>query len=164
MWSIEALAPDGRRYEVTVDWLPRTQSLLRSIRAWRTRRGEGDGPVDLVPVIDSDDLVVGIAVTVALVVLAFLLWWVVLPVLLAVLDVLIVLLVALVAAAFRVLFRRPWTVSVRLRGFENVLATVGVVGLRAAMRAREAIAASLRSGADPLAAVGTAPASPHHER
>lgn len=147
-----ATTPAGDVYDVAVEWLPRWRLLARRIGGWRSkdpsrRRRDGDSwldRLDLPVVPDVDDLLVGIAVIVGLVVAGLLFWWLLLPLLLVVLDGLVVLALVLVGGLGRVLFRRPWTVVVRRGG--AVVARVGVVGWRRALHVRDEIAGDLAAG------------------
>ena len=84
---------------------------------------------------------------VGLILFGLLFCFLLLPLLLLLFDVVVLLFLFAVATAARVLFRRPWTV-------EAVPATNGtrtrkrnVIGWRAALRTRDALAEHLRTGA-----------------
>jgi hypothetical protein len=145
--SVEAVDPQGRTWRVRVLWLPRHSLLVRRFGGWRRRRRDKDSwldPFDGIPGADVDDLVFGVLVVVGLVLVVGLAWWVVLPLLLLVLDALIIALLLVAGVAVRVLLRRPW--SVEATPSEGEPLTRSVVGWRAALRERDALAAALRLG------------------
>lgn len=77
-------------------------------------------------------------------VVAFVLWWFVIPVLVVVLDIAYLLVVAGVASAIKVLFGRPWVVEASAPGDEPV--RWGVVGWSDARREAARVARLLRQG------------------
>lgn len=150
-------SPSGAAYTVRVEWLPRRVWLVRRVGAWRRGRKDSslmDG-MDPLSGLDGGDGIVGwIVAAVVAVVVVLLLWWVVLPLLLLVLDVVVVAVLSVVAIAVRVLLRRPWDLVIH-QG-EQEVASVPVVGWRAARRARDRIAAALATGSPPETAVSEA--------
>jgi hypothetical protein len=157
--NLQTTTPDGDTYDVAVDWMPRWRMQSRRFLAWRRRRKRGrldlDG-LDLVP-FDLDGpaaLVVVVVAVIGVVVAAVVFWWVLLPVLLAVLDAAAIALLLAAGVLTRVLLRRPWTVSVRVRGDEGAapVASIDVVGWRRALRTRDALAAAVRQGTNPITA------------
>jgi hypothetical protein len=153
-------APDGATWRVGVVWEPRWAALALRYGGWRRRRkqqtngggglpdlngsGGGGGWFDL-----GDDILVGIAVIVGLVVFGALFWWLLLPLLLLLLDVVAVVVLMVVGVLSRVLFRRPWIVrATNGTGTDQVM--LRVVGWRAARQARDEIAAKLRAGKSPV--------------
>jgi hypothetical protein len=98
---LKAQAPDGATWEVRVVWQPRWAALARRFGGWRRKRRGRDVDVSsgLSALTDGgghhgggwldnlgEDLLVGLAVIVALVVFGVLSWWLLLPLLLAVVD------------------------------------------------------------------------------
>jgi hypothetical protein len=154
-------SPAGETYDVDVEWMPRWRMTSRRFLAWRRRRkGPSLDGLDLVPV-DLDGpaaLVVAVATVVCLLVVAVVFWWALLPLLLVVLDGLTIALLLVAGVATRVLFRRPWTVSVHAAGDDQAsVSSVQVVGWRRALRTRDAIAAALAQGTDPVTAAMSVP-------
>jgi hypothetical protein len=162
-------APDGVSWRVRVVWEPRWRALARRYGGWRRRRGgrrggdgfdvpdttgfgggggghRGGGGFDL-----GDDLVVGLAIVVGLIVFGLLFWWLLLPLLLLVVDMVVVVVLVVAGVVGRVLLRRPWTIRA-VAGPGTGPVTIRVVGWRAARRARDELADRLRAG---LPAVGT---------
>ena len=150
-------------------WEPRWRATARRFGGWRAERRNDAGPgevlsdgADLSGQIGNgasgagsigDEIAVIALALFALVVVAVVFWWVLLPLLLIVLDGLIVLVLLIVSLVARVLFRRPWVV--RAAAGTGGTTEVEVVGWRAALRRRDAIADSLRHGLSPAAeAVG----------
>ena len=140
--------------------------MARRYGGWRRRRqddriGGNDlpdlGGVDL-PVARSggggswhdlgDDILVGIAVIVGVIVFGLLFWWLLLPLLLLVLDAVAVVVLLVAGIAGRVLFRRPWTVQAS-GGPGAARVAARVVGWRASLRARDEMADRLRAGDPP---------------
>lgn len=152
---------DGRLYSVSIEWLPHGRRIFRKFRDRRRDNDAFDPSAVQLPDTDGgfdadfggDDLVVGIVIVLGVVVLGFLLWWLILPALFLLLDLLLIVLLVIGGAALKTVFRRPWTVAVRQTGSDTVIAKGGVVGWKAAGRARDAVVESLRSGADPRTAV-----------
>ncbi|MBM2619583.1 hypothetical protein JIG36_28970 [Actinoplanes sp. LDG1-06] len=162
MRTVEVTAPGGARWSVRVVWEPRWRVMARRFGGWRAKRSKDVGPGDVLgggADVSSrlgsnggggsigDELVVVAIALFALVVAGVLFWWVLLPLLLIVLDGLIVLVLLLVSVVARVLFRRPWIV--RAASGSGEVDEVEVVGWRAALRRRDAIAESLRHGLNP---------------
>ncbi len=161
-------APDDTRWTVRVVWEPRWRALARRFGGWRRNRKQGDSGVgDLVDGVSQvasspsssggggsggdfdlgDALIVIAVIFIGFIAAAALFWWVLLPLLLILLDLLIVLVLLLVAVIGRVLFGRPWTVQATASNGERL--TAQVVGWRAALRHRDEMAESLRSGLRP---------------
>jgi hypothetical protein len=137
-------------YSVRVEWLPRRAWLVRRIGAWRRGKKGSDlvDAIDPLSGLDGGDGVVGcIVAALVAVVVVLLLWWVVIPLLLLVVDVVVVAVLVVGAVLARVLLRRPWDVVVHHR--DQPVASVAVVGWRAARRARDRIAAALADGSAP---------------
>ncbi|GAB2568512.1 hypothetical protein Aab01nite_44770 [Paractinoplanes abujensis] len=145
-----------------VVWEPRWRVMARRFGGWRSKRRDDVSPGDALSsgaeVASNvggsggssgiaDELVVLAVVFFALVLVAVLFWWVLLPLLLIILDGLIVLALLLASVVARVLFRRPWIV--RATSTSGEATEVEVVGWRAALRRRDAIADSLRHGLSP---------------
>jgi hypothetical protein len=166
-------APDGRTYQVAVEWLPRWRGLADRLgdrfggRWSRTRRqrrrDEGaswwDG-LDLPLIGDADDLLAGLATLFVVIMLGLLLWWLLLPLLLLVLDGLAVAVLVLLGLVARVAFRRPWTVAVWYIDPETggrTVTRIRIVGWRRAVRARDTIVSSLRAGASLRSATSLLP-------
>ncbi|MDY7088672.1 MAG: hypothetical protein SYR96_26645 [Actinomycetota bacterium] len=165
MRTVEVTTPSGQRWGVRVVWEPRWRVMARRFGGWRAKRrhddvGPGDvlsGGADVSSNVGSsggggssglsDELAVIAVVLFALVAVGVLFWWVLLPLLLIILDGLIVLALLLVSVAARVLFRRPWIV--RATSGRGEVTEVEVVGWRAALRRRDEIAESLRTGLKP---------------
>lgn len=141
--------------------------MARRFGGWRDKRrkddvGPGDvlrGGADVSSNIGSsggsslgDEFAVIAIALFAFVAVGAVFWWVLLPLLLIILDGLIVLGLLIVSMAARVLFRRPWIV--RATSVTGETTETEVVGWRAALRHRDAIADSLRSG------LSAAPESP----
>ncbi|GAA0497948.1 hypothetical protein Ade02nite_53550 [Paractinoplanes deccanensis] len=159
---MEVTAPGGTRWSVRVVWEPRWRVLARRFGGWRAQRRKDVGPGDVLGggaeasseigghrlgSSISDELVIIGIVLFALVLAAVLFWWVLLPLLLIIVDALIVLILLAVSLTARVLFRRPWIVRAAATTGETT--EVEVVGWRAALRRRDAIADSLRHGLSP---------------
>jgi len=170
MRTVAVTAPDGTEWAVRVAWEPRWPLLVRRFGGWRDRRREkkrgSGGDIDLGEAATGaanvgfempDDLVAALLVIVGLIVFGLVFWFLLLPLLLLLFDVVVLLVLFAVATGARVLFRRPWTV-------EAVPATKGtmttgpttkgkrtrkrhVIGWRAALRTRDALAEHLRTGA-----------------
>jgi hypothetical protein len=164
MRTVAVTARDGTEWAVRVVWQPRWPLLVRRFGGWRARRrtkkrGHNGEMVDVAdPALSmwgdavriegdlGDDIVVAILVIVGMIVFGLLFWFLLLPLLLLLFDVVVLLSVFALATIARVLFRRPWTV-------EAVPATKGkrarqrqVIGWRAALRTRDALAEHLRTG------------------
>ncbi len=150
MRARQVRAPDGRPWSVRVVWMPRHHAWLGG---WRRRdRDLSTGVEDLIDAPSTgsgsgggfdwgDDLLVGLAVAVAVVVFAGFFWWLLLPVLLLVLDLAVVLILLGAGVLTRVVLRRPWTIEAR--SGDAVYETT-VVGWRAALRERDATADRLQ--------------------
>ena len=160
--TVSVTDPDGSSWRVRVVWQPRWRALARRYGGWRRKRREG-GP-DLSDLANpgggggggfsfdlGDDLLVGLAIVVGLIVFGLLFWFLLLPLLLVVLDLVVVLILAAAAIAGRVLFRRPWTVAATRDGERCV---TEVVGWRNALHTRDDMAEKLRLGY-PARQVGT---------
>lgn len=163
-------APDGRSWTVERRWLPRPPRW----RGWgfrhsrRHRRGEPDaapaaeGPAAEGPTAAGEtgparkrrwfdyidipvDSVTAALVVLAVILIALLAWFVLLPLLFLLVDAILVLVLAAAGVAARVLFRRPWMVVARADDplQERVW---DVVGFRASGRAVAGIAADLGRG------------------
>ncbi|GAA4352969.1 hypothetical protein [Angustibacter luteus] len=161
MLTTTARTPAGDTFAVTVRAVPRWRPLARRLGGWRRRenrrrskdRGSWLDTLD-VPWVDSiDDLLVGIAVVVGLIIFGLVFWWLLLPLVLLLLDGLVVLLLVVLGALTRVALRRPWTVEVRRRTPADVdedvdadVVGLPVVGWRRALRTRDAVADRVRSG------------------
>ncbi|WP_213005572.1 hypothetical protein [Paractinoplanes toevensis] len=163
MRTVTVQASDGVAWRVRVVWEPRWRALARRFGGWRRKRKDRDGGGDFPdPGLDlpsgghhsggggfmsdlADDLVVGIAIIIGLIVFGFLFWWLLLPLLLLVLDIIVVVLLVIAGVVGRVLFRRPWIVEAT--GPQKV--TAEVVGWRAALRTRDEMAEKLRLGYRP---------------
>jgi hypothetical protein len=138
--------PQGRRWTVGIRWLPRPPRWL----GWRRKRrraerAEGPSWSDLLDVPDiaaADDIRV-MLVIVALVLLAFSVWFFVLPVAILLLDLLFVLVLAGLAVFARVAFRRPWVVEARTAGETREWA---VVGWRASRHKVDEVATQIQLG------------------
>lgn len=149
MRTVTVTDPAGVAWQVRVRWRPRHRALWRRFGGWRRggRRHDVDIP-DPTGAIDGgfnipdivDDLLVGVALVVALVVLGAVFWWVLIPFLLFLLDVVFVVLLLVLGIGARVLLRRPWSVDATSPTTERALS---VVGWRRALRARDGIAAAL---------------------
>ncbi|MFF5082878.1 hypothetical protein ACFY36_38045 [Actinoplanes sp. NPDC000266] len=156
MRTVEVTAPDGTRWDVRVVWEPRWRVMARRFGGWRAKRREDIGPGDALSggaEVSSevggsggnlnDEFVVIAIVFFAFVLAAVLFWWVLLPLLLIVLDALIILLLLAASVVARVLFRRPWIVRATAATGETT--EEEVIGWRAALRRRDAMAAALRA-------------------
>jgi hypothetical protein len=152
MRTVAVTARDGAQWRVRIAWEPRWHALSRRIGGWRQKRRErrsdfdgGGLAANLVPV--TDDLTTTVVLILGFIVGIALFWWLLLPLLLLVLDIVIVLVLLVIGVAARVLFRRPW----RIEGSSDRAGTVvrEVVGWRAALRARDELAESLRLSAQP---------------
>jgi hypothetical protein len=159
-------APDNTSWRVRVVWEPRWRAMARRYGGWRRHRQDdssgASGLPDLsgvdIPVARSggggfwndlgDDILVGIAVIVGVIVFGLLFWWLLLPLLLLILDAVAVVVLLAAGIAGRVLFRRPWTVQAS-GGPEAARIAVRVIGWRAALRARDEMAGRLRAGDPP---------------
>jgi hypothetical protein len=158
--TVSVTDPEGITWRVRVVWQPRWRALARRYGGWRRKRRDGGGHSGggrsgggggwSIPDI-GDDLLVGLAIIVALIVFGLLFWWLLLPLLLIVVDLVVVILLAVVAVAGRVLFRRPWTVAAVRNGEWYV---TEVVGWRNALHTRDDMAEKLRLGY-PARQVGT---------
>ena len=165
MRTVTVTDPAGTTWRVRVVWQPRWRALARRYGGWRRKRrggdlgdladmggggghsgGGGGWSFDL-----GDDLLIGLAVIVGLIVFGLLFWFLLLPLLLLVLDFVVVLILLVLAVAGRVLFRRPWTVAATRDGERYV---TDVVGWRNALRVRDDMAEKLRLGY-PARQVGT---------
>jgi hypothetical protein len=159
---VTANSPDGASWRVRVVWEPRWRALARRFGGWRRRRKGDDGGPDLggLDTVDlpsghhggggffadlADDLVVGIAIIIGMILFGFLFWWLLLPLLLLILDAMVVIVLLIVGLVARVLFRRPWIVEVT--GPTRVVTEV--VGWREALRARDEMADKLSMGYRP---------------
>ncbi|SNY23484.1 hypothetical protein [Paractinoplanes atraurantiacus] len=155
MRTVEVTAPGGTRWEVRVVWEPRWRVMARRFGGWRAKRRKDIGPGDALSggaevsseVSSSggnfnDEFVIIAIVFFAFVLAAVLFWWVLLPLLLIVLDALIILILLAASMVARVLFRRPWIV--RATSATGETTEVEVVGWRAALRRRDAMADELR--------------------
>jgi hypothetical protein len=141
-------SPDGTEHVVAVEWFPRYRRLAAR---FRKRRKDGDGPWWDLPDLglgDGDDLLAGLVIGLALILLVAVGWLVVVPLLLVLVDVVIVVLLLLAGIASRVLLRRPWRVTITPVHQDAPVGSVGVVGLRRARSTRDAITDALRDGAD----------------
>lgn len=141
-------------YTVKVQWLPRRMWLVDRITRWRRAHRNREFSLDGLDLIEpAGDGVLGWIVTVVLgLVLVLVLWFIAIPLLLVIVDWLVLGLILVVGVAVRVLLRRPWEIVIR-QG-EREVASVPVVGWRAAGRARDAMAAALDDGASPEAVAG----------
>ncbi|MEU8821134.1 hypothetical protein [Actinoplanes sp. NPDC048796] len=157
MRTVEVSAPGGTRWEVRVVWEPRWRVMARRFGGWRAKRRKDVGPGDVVSggaEVSSevgssggnfnDEFVIIAIVFFAFVLAAVLFWWVLLPLLLIVLDALIILILLAASVVTRVLFRRPWIV--RATSSTGDTTEAEVVGWRAALRRRDAMAEALRHG------------------
>jgi len=137
MRTIGVADPDGQQWRVRVAWVPRWHWLARRIGRWR-RRWTNKDP-DLPELTNAGD-VFDIVVIVGIVLV-----WLLLLLLLLVLDLIIVLIPVALGVVARVALRRPWRVeAVRVDDDKQIVRQV--VGWRAARRARDQLAESLRSG------------------
>ncbi|XVU27626.1 hypothetical protein ACQPZJ_11505 [Actinoplanes sp. CA-054009] len=163
MRTVEINAPGGTRWAVRVVWEPRWRAMARRFGGWRSKRREDSiSPGDVLGAgaeISSktsgsggggggggglaDELVIVAIVLFALVLAAVLFWWVLLPLLLIILDGLIVLALLVASVVARVLFRRPWIVRATAATGETT--EEEVIGWRAALRRRDAMADALRA-------------------
>ena len=151
--STLATAPDGRDYQVSVEWFAHGRQWLRRFRE-RRRKDDGLDPSGMLDLAGAaDDLIAGIAIFIGVIVVGLLLWFLVIPAVFLLLDIVLIVVLVVGGAAFKIVFRRPWTVAVRADGYDEVLAKGGVLGWRAAGNARETIAQTIRAGIDPAAAV-----------
>jgi len=164
--------PSSQSYDVTVEWLPRWRLLAGRFSGWRSRRKNADrgepswlDNLDFLS-FDFDDLLAGIALLIAFVVVGLLFWWLLLPALLLVLDGIVVAVLLVLGVAARVVLRRPWTVLVsrtdasdgEVAGTSAADTRVQVTGWRRALRTRDAIADALTAGAAVTAATSALPA------
>ena len=148
MRTIVATTPAGTEWRVRVVWQPRWQALARRFVAWRrNRRGGADW--DPTAGLDAaDNLLVGLAIVVGIILFGLLFWFLLLPLLLLVVDLLVVLVLLALAIPARVLLRRPWTieaVTANPNGRERRLVTQ-TVGWRKALEMRNDIAQKIREG------------------
>jgi hypothetical protein len=148
--TIVATTPAGNQWRVRVLWQPRWRALARRFGGWRRKRRGGDGGNwDLPGGLDlGDDLLVGIAVIVGLILFGVLFWFVLLPLILLLLDLLVVVVLLVLAIPARVLLRRPWTIEAipaTQGGGDNRFSTQ-VIGWRRARRVRDEIVQKLRDG------------------
>ena len=125
--------PEGREHTVRIEWvgnrLRRAPSdLRRRVRDQRRRAGRGgEGAAE--GCLNLGDLEAWIVIAAVVAALA-LVWFVVIPAAWGLLEVLVIVLVAAGIWAFRVLFRRPWTVAHRTD--DELVDSVAVVGWRRA--------------------------------
>ncbi|WP_212998954.1 hypothetical protein [Winogradskya consettensis] len=164
MRTVTVQGTNGATWRVRVVWEPRWRALARRFGGWRRNRKNGPdlGGLDLPSGNHSggggggwgdlgDDIAIGIAIIVGMIVFGVLFWWFLLPLLLLVLDVVVVVVLLIAGIVGRVLFRRPWIVEATGDGGAPVAAEV--VGWRAALRSRDEIADRLRLGYSPQDAV-----------
>ncbi len=146
-----ATEPSGTTWTVGVRWIPRGPKWIgwgfrrkRAKEAKTKGRSKGllDG-MDLLDAIDEPGVIAAIAVIALIVVLG---WFIVVPLTILVLDIIFVLLVAALGVAFRVLFRRPWTVEATSP--EGRLEWP-VVGFLASRRAVDQVVQALELGQTP---------------
>jgi hypothetical protein len=146
--TIVATTPAGTQWRVRVVWQPRWQALTRRFAAWR-RKGGGGGDWDGAAALDAaDNLLVGLAMMVGIILFGLLFWFLLLPLLLLVVDLLVVLVLLALAIPARVLLRRPWTieaVAAAPNGRERRLVTQ-TVGWRKALAMRDEIIRKIREG------------------
>jgi hypothetical protein len=146
-------APDGLRWEVRRRWATRLGNETLWGRFRRRIRGTGSrgrALLDGADVADGcvfDDLLVGVAVAIAVILVVVLLVFVMIPLLVALVDLLILLLLGLLGLFGRIVFRRPWTVEAR--GDDDTVRRWKVVGWRASAERRDEIAALLAAGITP---------------
>ena len=129
--------PDGRRWRVGRQWLP-----------WQVRRRELDGE-DAFHLVDAADDPLSALALFALAVVAAVLLAFLLPLLLLGLEIALLIVLVPLLAAFRVLTRRPFTVTARERGQAMPRATQRVVGWRASGRTAARWADQVRNGGQP---------------
>ncbi len=156
-------APDGSVHTVRIEWIgnrlrrapadlrrrvriPRRASSRSDARRASRERRRGDAVLDVAAegCMSFDEVAVAVAVVVALVLIVVL----VLPALYGLLEVLAVLVIAALLWAFRVLFRRPWSIVHRGPG-DVESARCEVVGWRRAH-------ATLVAAADEIERTGSA--------
>jgi hypothetical protein len=150
MRTVVATTPRGVQWRVRVVWQPRWRALARRFGGWRRNRRSGGGSGgsggswDPTGAVDfGDDLLVGIAVVIGLILFGLLFWFLLLPLLLLVLDMLVVIVLLMLAIPARVLLRRPWTIEA-VAGAERF--ETHTIGWRRALRVRDEIAQRLRDG------------------
>lgn len=149
MRIVRVTDPSGVEWLVRVEWAPRHRALVRHFGAWRRGRKKEDGSrwdwiPDWFPSFPGDDILGPIFVALfVLVASALLLWWVVLPLLFLLIDALVLLALFVLGLGVRILLRRPWTVQASAG---EQVRSVQIAGWRRALRARDGIAAGLKSG------------------
>lgn len=145
-------APDGSEHTVRIEWIGNKlrrapADLRRRVRRMGSRTADG---ADVVGngCLDIDDLFAGLALVLAVVLVLVL----VVPLAWGLLELLLALLLGALVWAFRVLFRRPWSVVHRGPG-DVESATWRVVGWREAHRV-------MVEAAESIERCGTAQVSP----
>jgi hypothetical protein len=156
-------APDGRRFEVSVDWTRRPLRLPHAYRrrGWRRDVGDsmtgldvpsggghhgGGGGGGLVGDIGAD-FAVAIAALVALVVAGLLVWFVIWPLLALATELAVVVTIAIAGLVGRVFFGRPWVIEAVGDGGERRWQVRGMAGAR---RTIDTIADQLAAGLEPV--------------
>ena len=137
----EVTAPDGSVHTVRIEWIGnKLRRAPGQFRRRMTRMGRAAEHADVGDgcALDVGDAVAGIAIVVALALLVV----VVFPLAWGLLELVLVLVLAALVWAFRVLFRRPWSVVHRGPGDVEV-ATWRVVGWREAHRVMVEAAGSI---------------------
>lgn len=157
--KINVVTPTGDLWQVRVVWQPRWRALARRFGGWRRdrRNRRGGKGWDLSPGFDpGDELLVGIAVVVGMVVFGLLFWFLLVPLLLLVVDILVVFVLTVLAIPARVLLRRPWTVETVevVAGGAPERFVTEVAGWRRALAVRDEIADRIRAG-QPAAAMAS---------
>lgn len=129
--------PDGRSWRIGRQWLP-----------WQVRRRELDSD-DTFHITEAADDPLSVLALFALAVVAAVLLAFLLPLLLLGLEFALLVVLVPLLAAFRVLTRRPFTVTARERGKAVPAATKQVVGWRASGRTAARWADQVRNGGQP---------------
>jgi hypothetical protein len=173
---IGVTAPDGTEWTVRVVWQPRWPVLVRRIGGWRRRRSQerrekawdsvaegASETADLVPTSGggggflsglADDEVAFLIAATAIIALASVFWWLLIPLVPLVVDLAVVLVLLALGLGSRVLLRHPWTVEATASSTGRH--SVAVVGWRNALRTRNDVAAQMHAGALPISSAGPA--------
>lgn len=137
-------------WKVERHWAPRHSWLVRRWGAWKRKRDKFDDAGNVIDQGSSswmpdsgDDLLIGIAIVIGLIVFGLFAWFLLIPLVLVIVDLIFVIIAVALGLFAKVLLRRPWLVTAdRL----NEHYEWHIVGWRKAGRARDVIAQQLATG------------------
>lgn len=147
------LAPDGRSWKVSRQWLPSTR-----VRVRRERDLPDLPDASWLPDV-ADAGAGGVLAAFAIVIVGIFLLLVVWPVVALALELVILLVLFLAGIVGRLVLRRPWRIVARSKSPGPKVLAWNVVGWRASGRVIGEVEQALRSGADQPRPAGASPVS-----